>query len=389
VIRHRPLLVCLLLITIIAAGCIVDLAPLAQPPTIKPTSETLQIHFIDVGQGDSILVISPEGKIALIDGGEAGSGALQYLQNMGVKRIDLMVATHPHDDHIGGLPEILESIPVTKVVMNGEEHTSSTFERLLDDIAGSKAEYAEVRRGDTLTLGSLNFEVLNPGLRLGDDINNNSIVLRLAYGKVSFLLMGDAEKTAEREILDANLAVAATVLKVGHHASTTSSSAGFLDRVRPAVAVYFAGVDNSFGHPDKETLNALKAVNAKTYGTDVLGTIVITSDGQGYQVNTTGPQTVAALALDIVSLTSRVAPGSQATLNAKTLPGARCMITVHTKSGVSEARGLEPHKADSSGNISWTWKVGAGTAEGTWKIEVTAEQNGQSLTKETSYTVKK
>lgn len=254
-------------------------------PTPQPSMQALEVHFIDVGQGDAILIVAPDDKAALIDGGEAGSGALQYLQGKGITKLDLVVATHPHADHIGGLPEVLKAIPVAKVVTNGEEHTTATYERFLDAIADAKAEYVEVKRGTALQLGSLTLDVLHPA-GLGDNMNSNSVVLRLVHGQVAFLFAGDAESDAEVAIRSSGQALNAAVLKIGHHASRSSSSPQFLAAVKPQVAIYSAGAGNSYGHPHQETLANLANIGAEVYGTDVNGTVIVTSDGNGYSVST-------------------------------------------------------------------------------------------------------
>ena len=245
----------------------------------------LQVHFIDVGQGDSTLIITPDGKAALIDGGEPDSGAARYLRTVGVEKLDLVVNTHPHSDHVGGLIEVLQTIPVASVAAGGQESTSSLYEKFLDAVDASKARYVEVQRGQTLSLGKLELKVLSPpDSSSTGDLNSTSVVLRLVYGKTAFLFMGDADKQAEKAILDAGLDVQANVLKVGHHASRDGSSPEFLARVRPEMAIYFAGKGNPFGHPHAETLAALRAVKAVIYGTDTAGTIVVTADGNGYTV---------------------------------------------------------------------------------------------------------
>jgi len=398
-------------------------------PMPRPTataSQALQVHFIAVGQGDSILILTADGNAVLIDGGEADSGALQYLQSKGIKRLDLVIATHPHSDHIGGLVQMLRTIPVTEVATNGQMHTTSTYEQFLDAIAAAKAKYTEVKRGGSLSVGGLTFAVLSPTSTNGD-MNHNSLVLRLVYGKTVFLLMGDADKDAEASILSAGLPVHANVLKVGHHGSRSASSPAFLAQVKPQVAVYCAGSGNDYGHPHAQTLAALAAVGAQVYGTDANGTVVVTSDGNTYKVEvakqgqprapptaqptmpataTTAPlptpkptaaptaqptatTAAVALTLDIVSVSSPIAPGANATLVAKTAPGANCTITVYYKSGPSKAQGLTPKDADANGSVSWTWKVGTNTTPGTWRIVVTASKNGQRVTKETSFVVAK
>ena len=163
---------------------------------IASSTKPLMVHFINVGQGDSILIVSPDGQTTLIDGGSANTGVLAYLKEQGVKQIDLMVATHPHEDHIGGLVQVLEALPVARVITNGIPATTSVYEHFLDAILSSKAKYSEVKRGDTITLGELNFSVLNPGENLGDDLNESSILLRLVYDRTTILFMGDAGEVA-------------------------------------------------------------------------------------------------------------------------------------------------------------------------------------------------
>jgi competence protein ComEC len=370
--------------------------------TTAPRGPPLRVDFIDVGQGDSILIRTPEGKVALIDGGDSGSGALAYLRAQGVTRVDLLVATHPHADHIGGLVDILENLPVTKVVTNGVSTTTLTYEHFLDAIAAAQATYVEAKRGDKLELGAFSFDVLSPAGSSSDaDLNDGSLVLRLVDGGVAFLFTGDAEATAEAGMLAAGQNVQAQILKIGHHASRTASSPAFLAAVRPKIAVYCAETGNEYGHPHAETLAALAAVGATVYGTDRNGTVSVTTDGVTYQVTTTGDATpvvpppggtttttqgttttttpgttttttTPALAIQVLSLTSPIARGATATLTVKTSPGANCTITVTYASGPSKAAGLEPKVAGSDGTVSWSWKVGSSTTPGTWSIDVAA-----------------
>jgi competence protein ComEC len=175
-------------------------------------------------------------------------------------------------------------MPVTRVVTNGQISTSSTFAHFLDAVAADKTAFIIVKQGDTISQGMLDLAVLNPVDTHVSDLNSNSLVLRLVYGRVSFLFMGDADKAAEVNMIAAGLAAPVTILKVGHHGSDSASSPAFLALIKPAVAIYSAGVGNSFGHPKAVTLIDLAAVGAQIYGTDLNGTVLVSTDSQTYLV---------------------------------------------------------------------------------------------------------
>lgn len=257
-----------------------------QSSVISPPSPLLHVHFIDVGQGDSILIQAPDGATMLIDGGYSGAGALAYLKAQQITKIDVMVATHPHADHIGGLVDVLRALPVGEIWTSGAVHTTGVFEQLLDAIADAKVPYHEAKRGDTIALGTLQFAVLHSDPDAAE-LNDSSVVLHLAYGSVSFLFTGDAEGPGEQAMLrEVKTQLPSTILKVGHHGSSTSSSPAFLAAVRPAVAIYSAGAHNSYGHPHASTIQNLKRVGAAIYGTDSAGTVVVTTNGTTYRVAT-------------------------------------------------------------------------------------------------------
>lgn len=270
--------------------------PISVPPTFPTatpgpinTTGTFQMRVIDVGQGDSILLITPNGKTMLIDGGEKNSGSLAYLKANKITHLDIMVATHPDADHIGGLVDILNStVKIDQVVTSGYTNTTRTYEQFLDGIIASKAKYTEVHRGDTVTLDGLSFAVLSPGKTDNfQDVNNGSVVLRMTFGPTTFLLTGDAEKEAEQAMIAAGVPLQATILKVGHHGSNTSTTAPFLAKVNPQVAIYSAGVGNRYGHPHKETIDRLTKAGVRIYGTDKNGTVTVIADSKGYKITTT------------------------------------------------------------------------------------------------------
>ena len=243
---------------------------------------TLTVHFIDVGQGDSTLLDLGDTEV-LIDGGEKSPGVVSYIDDYVDGPLEVMVATHPHTDHIGGLIAVLNAFEVDEIWLNGDTTTSQTYSQFMAAVNSEGSEVFVARRGDTIQAGNLAFNVLNP-VNLGSDTNNNSIVLSLSYGQVDFLFTGDAQKEAEASMLAAGIVPNVDVLKVGHHGSRTASSMQFLQAAEPECAIYMAGQGNSYGHPHEETITNLCEIGAEIYGTDIHGTIVITTDGVTYDV---------------------------------------------------------------------------------------------------------
>jgi competence protein ComEC len=254
--------------------------------TSTPAGGELEVHFIDVGQGDSILIDLGETEV-LIDGGEKSPGVVDYLKKYVDGALEVVVATHPHSDHIGGLIAVLGAFQVEQIWYNGEQAESAIYTEFINAVKAEGTEAHIARRGDRIVTGSLTFLVLNPKTLAGT-VNNNSIVLELSYGTVDFLFTGDAEKAAEAAMLAASDIPVPNIeiLKVGHHGSRTASSPAFLAATSPEVAVYMAGIGNRYGHPHQETLAALTQIGAKVYGTDMNGTIHISTDGNTFIVRT-------------------------------------------------------------------------------------------------------
>ena len=249
------------------------------------TDAALEVHFIDVGQADCALLVS-DGHYMVIDGGnnDDADTIVSYLKKEGVKTLDAAVGTHPHEDHIGSLDAIINSFDVKTVYMPKIMHTSQTFEDVLDAIANKGLKIKAPNPGETFSFNGLPVEILGPQQEYGD-FNNNSIVLKVAAGETSFLFTGDAEEAAEKDILNAGYDLQADVLKVGHHGSSTSTSDAFLQAVSPKYAVISVGTGNKYGHPENVTLDKLQSIDAEIYRTDLLGTVVCSTDGQNIMFN--------------------------------------------------------------------------------------------------------
>lgn len=248
--------------------------------------EDMEAHFIDVGQGDSALIFTPNGKTILIDGGKqsADEKVVSYLKQAGVSSIDLMVATHPDSDHIGGLIAVLEQFEVKKVLDSGKSHTSQTYLEYLTIIDSKDIPFEVAKEGNLIDLDSdIQIKVLNSGSEIKDN-NESSVVLKITYGQIDFLFTGDAENKQEAEMVSKH-GVDAEILKVGHHGSNTSSSQEFINAVKPKVAILSYGEGNSYGHPYSDVVNRLKATGAEIYSTAVSGNIVVTTDGSIYSVD--------------------------------------------------------------------------------------------------------
>ncbi len=247
-------------------------------------SSYLQVHFLDVGQGDAILIETPDGAQALIDGGPDSSILRQLSTNLGFfdRTLDVVVATHPDKDHIGGLTDVLQRYHVSHIVKTdnvGETGVAEMYESLVN-AEGADIIYA--KRGQVITLGaSTTLEILYPEGSVKDlETNTSSIVLRLVYGETSFMLTGDSPKNIEEYlVLSEGEHLKSDVLKAGHHGSRTSTSELFLAEVAPTYAIISAGKDNSYGHPHVEVTDALFNAGVETYSTAESGTITFVSDG--------------------------------------------------------------------------------------------------------------
>jgi len=302
----------------------------SQPP--PASGGELRVHFLDVGpiNGDSVLIISPGNKTALIDAGEQtkAKNVLAALANQGVKQLDYFIATHPHPDHLGGASEIIRNVKVLNIIDNGLQPSlpenllpqpkspartrtrsapQQTITRFFDDykqaVGASGAKYAQAQPGSKIDLGGgvilttlgptepyFTREQMKAG---GNEPNANSIVMRLDYGSFSLLLTGDAEAQTENRLLSKDLNLVARVLKVAHHGSKYATSQSFLNRVKPEVAVISCGEWNRYGHPSQTVLDRLQAANVKLFRTDLHGEITISTRGRENDLKITMQKTAS------------------------------------------------------------------------------------------------
>ena len=241
---------------------------------------SLQVHFIDVGQADAALVIC-DGHYMLIDGGNAEDSDLvySYLERHGAKNLDYMVASHAHEDHIGGLSGALNYAKVDTALCPVTEYSSKVFQNMVKYLEQQGKSLTVPAPGDKFDLGSARVEILGP-VQEYDDTNNTSIVLRIDYGETSFLFTGDMETGAEKDLLESGANVRATVLKAGHHGSDTSTGYQFLREVSPQYTVISVGEGNKYGHPSNEVLSRFRDAGTEVYRTDMQGHVIAESDGK-------------------------------------------------------------------------------------------------------------
>lgn len=270
--RFLALFVLLSLLT----GCV---AQPATPPASNP-SGTMSVHFIDVGQADCALLES-DGQYILIDGGNVADGedVVAYLLDAGVEELAAVFCSHAHEDHVGGLAAVLEAIPAKAVFAPTRTYSSNCFDKFVYYADQQRLTVEIPTPGSSLSFGAASVTVLGP-LKSYPETNDTSLVMMVQFGNTRFLFTGDMERTAEEDLLDANVDVKADVLKVGHHGSNTSTSYRFLYEVDPDHAVISVGKDNDYGHPHEEPMSRLQDAEVNIYRTDLLGTVVAVSDGE-------------------------------------------------------------------------------------------------------------
>mgnify|MGYP001235059326 CR=1 FL=1 len=275
--KHMKLLLLFISIIMMLTGC----GDAQVSNSNAQNQNIMRVHYIDVGQGDSIL-IQVNNKNLLIDAGpnDSTDNLISYLKKQNISKLDYVVATHPHEDHIGGMAAVIKKFQIGEFYAPKIISSTKTFESMTNALKSKNLKINSAREGVTIDLGkNTKCVMLAPNSENYDNINNYSAVIKITYGNSRFLFDGDAEKLSENEIINKNLDLSSDILKVGHHGSTSSSSPAFLDKVSPKVAIISCGKGNNYGHPHKATLTALNKRKIQIYRTDIDGTIVFESDG--------------------------------------------------------------------------------------------------------------
>ena len=353
------------------------------------SSGTLKVNYIDVGQGDSIFIQLPNNKTMLIDAGEAykSDNVINYLDDLGITKINYVIGTHPHTDHIGGLEEVINTFDIGSIYMPRAVSTSKTYEDLLTTISSKGLKVKTAKSGVVvLDEDNLKLEFIAPNSDSYSELNNYSAVLKLTYLDNTFLFMGDAETLSEDEITNE---IKADVIKVGHHGSDSSSSLEFVKKVSPEYAIIMVGVGNSYNHPYQSIIDRYESVGAKVLRTDLDGNIVcdsdgkkVTCDGDKDSSSNSNSNSTSTSDINLVSMTTPVSRGSDATISIKGVPNITYDIDVMYSSGESKASGLEDKTSDSEGNVSWTFKVSSNVKVGTYEVKITDGENSVSYSLE-------
>lgn len=272
------------IVLIIIAVAIFQLLTSEDDPDLQAHhSGDLTVDFIDVGQAEAILITTSEGNTMLIDAGDNSDEdyMVEFLNKKGIKKLDFVIGTHPHADHIGGLDSVIRNFEIGQIYMPKVAHTTKTFEDVLLAVKEKGLKIMTAKAGVTLGLDDrMQIEMMGPVSDSYSNLNDYSAVIRLKYGTMTFLFTGDAEKISEHEMIEEGYPLNAVVLNLGHHGSNTSTTDEFLAAVNPKYAVISSGKDNKYGHPDKDIIQKLEDNNIEYFNTQTDGTITATTNGK-------------------------------------------------------------------------------------------------------------
>lgn len=341
------------------------------------SNDLLKVHYLNVSQGDSIFIELPNKEVMLIDAGEAtySDYVINYIKDLGYTKIDYLVGTHPHLDHIGGLSEVIKSFEIGNIYFPNALSNTKAYEELLNTISEKGLKIKRALAGiNILSLDDLTIDIISPTSDKYSELNNYSVVIKIVYGNNSFLFMGDAEELIEKEITSN---VKSDVIKVGHHGSDTSSSKEFINKVKPSIAVISVG-PNNYNHPVLDIINRYKKIGAVVKRTDIDGTIVITSDKENITLNNEELEIIEDAKNEDVSLiefTDSVKKSENATITIKGKPNTKYSIKVKYSSGYSSSKELVDMYSNDEGIVSWTFKVSSNTNTGSYPITISDDTN--------------
>lgn len=279
-------LICALLALIICV-CFCACEPFGIGNRIGKPDSKLTVHFIDVGQGDCILMESG-GEFVLIDSGEReySDRVTDYIKEQGAARLTYVIATHPHSDHIGGMRDILKSIAADNFITKEADTDTHLWTNLLKTVEEKGINYIDAKVGDTYTFGEAEFRILGPLSDTYEEYNSASVVTKVTFADISFLLTGDSDNVSNKEMMEAGEDLTADVIKLGHHGSSDALTSSFLQAVDPMFAVISCGRNNDYGHPHKDTVKRLDLIGCEFFRTDIQGTIVAKTDGTKLSITT-------------------------------------------------------------------------------------------------------
>lgn len=311
-----------------------------QQASVVTVSGKLKVHFINVGQGDSILVQQGNQSMLVDAGPNAESSVVKnYISTQGITHLDYVIGTHPHEDHIGGLDYVINAFSIGKIYMPKASTNTKTYEDVLTAIKNKGMKITTPVPGDSFKVGDATVTILAPNASSYDDLNNYSIVLKVTYGNTSFLLEGDAQSLSESQMISKGFDLKADILKIGHHGSSSSTSDPFLNAVNPKYAAISVGAGNSYGHPTEQTMNRLQGKGISVYRTDECGTIIATSDGSSISFSTNPGSYKAASSGSSTSSSSSGSGTTSSTLNSSTSQTQNNDYTVY-----NTATGSKYHK---------------------------------------------